>query len=509
MSIDIFSAAFADLMSPSVFIYLAIGVLLGTMIGALPGLSATMGVALITPITFWLDKADGFAMLMGLWNAAIFAGGITAILINTPGTPASLTQAWDGYPMYKRGQGGLALGINVIFSFIGGMISIILLILLAAPIANITIKFGPAEYCLVALFGMTMMVAVSNGKVLKGLLLGFLGLFLSTIGLDPITGLQRYTFGNTSLMAGIDFIPVMIGLFGLAEVLYQIYTFNKEQDNQEREARKVNLALGRILPTREQMKMWTPRCIITGLAATIIGAIPAAGGDISAIICWGNSKRFSKEGDQYGKGSAEGLAVSSTANNGVIGGAMCTMLTLGIPGDAVSAVLMGSLMMYGLTPGYAMFNEAAPFTAQIMILMVLANITFLILGLATAKVSAKFLNMSQPTVWAAVSILCVIGSFCINNRFLDVVIMFAMGILGFFLKVYDFPSGPLVLGLLLGGTVEKNLRTALVISNGDWSYFVTRPISLVLLLMIVATFLFPVIMGILKKKKAGPSKSNT
>ena len=501
MSMEVFASAFAQLMTPSVFIYLAIGVLLGTAIGALPGLSATMGVALITPITFWLDKVSGFAMLMGLWNAAIFAGGITAILINTPGTPASLTQAWDGYPMYKEGKGGLALGINVVFSFIGGMISIILLILLAAPIADITIKFGPAEYALVALFGMSMMVAVSNGKVLKGLLLGFLGLLLSTVGLDPVTGLARFTFGSIDMQAGISFIPVMIGISGLAEVFYQIYDYNKERAEQEREARKVNLQLGRVLPTAQQMKAWTPRCIITGLAATIIGAIPAAGGDISAIICWGNSKRMSKEGEKYGHGSAEGLAVSSAANNGVIGGAMCTMLTLGIPGDAVTAVLLGSLMMYGLTPGHAMFAEEAQFTAQIMILMVLSNLAFLVIGLATAKISAKFLNMSQPVVWASVSVLCIVGSYCINNSFTDVIIMFVMAILGFFIKIYDFPSGPLVLGLLLGGTVEKNLRTALVISQGDWSYFITRPIALILLCMIAATFLLPMIASAVKKRK--------
>lgn len=501
MTFEIFASAFAELLTPSVFFYLAVGVILGTLIGALPGLSATMGVALVTPITFWLDKVDGFAMLMGLWNAAIFAGGITAILINTPGTPASITQAWDGYPMYKEGKGGLALGINVVFSFIGGMISILLLILLASPIADITIKFGPAEYAMVALFGMTMMIAVSNGKVLKGLMLGFLGLLLSTVGLCPISGLQRFTFGRIDLQAGISFIPVMIGLLGLGEVFYQIYDYNEQKAGQEMEARKVSQALGRILPTAGEMKRWTPRCIISGIAATIIGAIPAAGGDISAIICWGNSKRFSKEGDKYGHGSAEGLAVSATANNGVIGGAMCTMLTLGIPGDAVTAVLLGSLMMYGMTPGHAMFSEQIGFTAQIMALMVLANLAFLVIGLATAKVSAKLLNMSQPTVWVAVGALCIIGSYCINNSYMDVIVMFVMGILGFFLKVYDFPSGPLVLGLLLGGTVEKNMRTALVISQGDWSYFITRPISLALLVLIAASFLFPVVQAVMKKKK--------
>lgn len=501
MTLQLLATAFVELLTPSVFLYLAIGVLLGTMIGALPGLSATMGVALITPITFWLDKADGFAMLMGLWNAAIFAGGITAILINTPGTPASITQAWDGYPMYQRGEGGLALGINVVFSFIGGIISVLLLILLADPIADITIKFGPAEYAMVALFGMTMMIAVSNGKVLKGLILGFLGLLLSTVGLCPISGLQRFTFGSIQLQSGINFIPVMIGMLGLGEVFYQIYEYNAENAKADMAARRISQSMGRILPSSSEMKKWTPRCIITGVAATLIGAIPAAGGDISAIICWGNSKRFSKEGDNYGHGSAEGLAVSAAANNGVIGGAMCTMLTLGIPGDAVTAVLLGSLMMYGMTPGYAMFNEQIGFTAQIMVLMIMANAAFLIIGLATAKVSAKLLNMSQPTVWAAVGVLCIVGSYCINNSYLDVVIMLIMGILGFFLKVYDFPSGPLVLGLLLGGTVEKNFRTALVISRGDLGYFAARPISLVLLILIVASFMFPAVQMFLKKRK--------
>lgn len=505
MTIEVWLSALASLMRPSIFLYLLAGVLLGTLIGALPGLSATMGIALITPITFWLDKADGFAMLMGLWNAAIFAGGITAILINTPGTPASLTQSWGGYPLYKQGKGGLALGVNVVFSFIGGMVSIILLILLAAPIANVTIKFGSAEYCMVALFGMSMMIAVSGGDVLKGLILGAFGLLLSTIGIDPIVGVQRFTFGVTALAAGIDFIPVMIGLFGMAEVLYQMFEYNKERDEQEREARKVNLDLGRILPSKEQMCSWTPRCLISAVVATIIGAIPAAGGDIASIICWGNSKRISKHGDEYGHGSLEGLAVSSSANNGVIGGAMTTMLTLGIPGDATTAVLLGSLMMYGLVPGYTMFTEAAEFTAQIMILMVLANIAFLILGLLTAKASAKFLNMRQPTVWATVSVLCIIGSFCINNRFLDVIIMFGMAIIGFFLKVYKFPDGPLVLGLLLGVTMEKNLRRALVISQGKWSYFVTQPISCVLLILVILTFCVPIAKEIMNKRKGESS----
>ncbi|MDD3212708.1 MAG: tripartite tricarboxylate transporter permease [Eubacteriales bacterium] len=501
MSLQLLGNAFVTLMQPSVLLYLMAGVLLGVIIGALPGLSATMGIALITPITFWLPKVDGFAMMMGLWNSAIFAGGITAILINTPGTPASITQSFDGYPLYKRGQGGLALGINTIFSFIGGMISIIMLILVAKPIADFTIKFGSAEYFMIALFGLSMMVAVSGGDILKGLILGMVGVLMSTIGIDPLNGTMRFTFGSTNLSAGIDFIPVMIGLFGTAEIFYQIYSRNRQQEADEQYQRKHNLALGRMLPTRKEMARLTPRSIIVSLVATIIGAIPAAGGDISAVICWGNSKKFSKEGDKYGDGSIEGLAVSSAANNGVIGGAMTTMLTLGLPGDSVTAILLGSLTMYGLQPGYAMFTTNADFTAQIMLLMILANLAFLIIGLVTAKATAKALNISQPTVWAAVCVLCIVGSYCINNRFSDVLVMLVMGVLGFLFRVYKFPTGPLVLGLLLGGTMEKNLRRTLAISRGDWSYFFTRPRSLVIFLLVVVTFALPYIMKAVKKHK--------
>lgn len=501
IGLDVWAAGLSELLQPSVILFLFLGVLIGTMIGALPGLSATMGIAIMTPITFWFDPTDGFAMLMGLWNAAIFAGGITAILINTPGTPASITQSFDGYALYKQGKGGLALGINVIFSFLGGIISCLALILLANPIAKFTVTFNSAEYFMLAGFGLSMMVAVSGGDVLKGLILGLAGIMLSTIGLDPILAVKRFTFNNINLLAGISFIPVMIGMFGIGEVMYQIFTRNREQEAKDIEARKVNLALGKVLPAKEEMKGLLPRGIISGIVATVIGAIPAAGGDISAIICWGNGKKFSKHPEEYGKGSIEGLAISSAANNGVIGGAMTTMMTLGIPGDAVTAILIGSLTMYGMQPGIKMFTENSKFTTQIMALMVMANIAFLILGLLTAKVSAKVLNVAQPTVWCAVTVLCVVGSYALNNNFFDVLVMFAAAVMGFLFKVFNFPTGPLVLGLLLGSMLESNFRRALVMSNGSYATFVTRPVSCVLLIFVVITFMWPVVKSFTSKKK--------
>lgn len=500
MSASLWLEGLQLVLQPSVLFFLALGVIIGAMIGALPGLSATMGVAIMTPITFWFAPVNGFAMLMGLWNSAIFAGGISAILINTPGTPASITQSFDGYSLYKQGKGGLALGINVIFSFMGGIVSTVCLILFATPIAKFTVTFGPSEYFMLALFGLSMMIAVSGGDVLKGLILGAMGILLSCIGLDPILSVKRFTFGNISLLAGISFIPVMVGMFGIGEVMYQIYTRRRKQEELEQEARKVNLQLGKVLPSAKEMAALTPRCLITSLAATIIGAIPAAGGDISAIICWGQSKKLSKHPEEYGKGSIEGLAVSSAANNGVIGGAMTTMMTLGIPGDAVTAILIGSLTMYGMQPGIKMFTENASFTVQIMLLMLLANVVFLIFGLATAKASAKVLNVSQPTVWVAVCVLCVVGAYALNNNFFDVIVMMIAAVLGFLFKVYDFPTGPFILGLLLGGMLESNLRRSLVMSHGSYSIFVTRPVSLVLLILVVVTFMWPIVKKFVLKK---------
>lgn len=501
MTMTVWMEAMQALLQPSVLFFLCAGVLIGTFIGALPGLSATMGIAIMTPITFWFSPTDGFAMLMGLWNAAIFAGGISAIIVNTPGTPASITQTFDGYALYKQGKGGLALGINVIFSAIGGLFSIFCLILFANPIAKFSVTFGPTEYCLLAMFGLSMMIAVSGSDIIKGLIVGVAGIMLSCIGLDPILSVKRFTMGQTSLLAGISFIPVMIGMFGIGEVLFQILERNRAQEQDEQEKRKANLQLGKILPSAKEMCQLTPRCIAAAAIATIIGAIPAAGGDIASIICWGNSKKTSKHPEEYGKGSLEGLAVSSTANNGVIGGAMITMMTLGIPGDAVTAILIGSLTMYGMQPGIKMFTENASFSAQIMILMVLANIIFLVFGLLTAKVSAKILNVSQPTVWAAVSVLCIVGSFALNNNFFDVIIMFIAAILGLLFKVYGFPNGPFILGLLLGGMLESNLRRALVMSHGSYSIFITRPVSLVLLILILITFCAPVFKAILTHVK--------
>ena len=489
------------ILNPEVLLFALIGVLIGLVIGALPGLSGTMAVAIFTPLTFWFPPAAGFAMLIGIWNSSVFSGGISAIIINTPGTPASIASCFDGYAMYKRGQGGLALGINVIFSVIGGLISTVLMMLLAFPIARFAVKFGPSDYFALALLGISMMVGVTTDSVLKGLISGFLGFCLSTIGMDPISGVKRFCFGNVNLMAGISFIPVMIGVFGVGEALYQIYTRNKEEEKEEEEEKSTNMALGRVLMTKKEFTSLLPINALMAIVATFIGAVPACGGDIASIICWGQAKRFSKHPEEYGKGSIEGFSVSCTANNGIIGGALTTMLCLGIPGDAVSAVLIGSLMMYGMQPGPKMFTEERSFVIKIMLMMVLCNLMILVIGLLTAKLSAKVLNVKKELVWVSVIILSIVGSYALNNSFFDVLVMLTVAILGFVCKTARISTGPLILGLLLGNMVEANLRRAMTLTHGDLSFLYKRPMTLFLLLFIVLTFAWPILVKQIKSKK--------
>lgn len=488
-------------LNPSVLLFLFLGVLGGVVVGTLPGLSATMAVAILTPITFWLDKNLGFAMLLGVYNSAIWSGGISAILINTPGTPASIAQTFDGYQMAKQGNAGLALGINTIYSVLGGLISTLVMVFLAFPLARFALKFEAAEYCAIGLFGLSLMISVSEGSNLKGMIVGTLGLLIATIGMDPIEGFMRFTFGVSEMVDGISFITIMIGVFGIGEILNQLW-------ENERDARTMldpgKVPIGRILPTWSEVKRTIPG---TGLAAIIspfIGVMPGTGGDLASLISWDQARRVSKKPEEFGKGSIEGIAATSLANNGVIGGAMTTMLTLGIPGDSVTAVLLGALMMYGLIPGPRLFQEQTSFIYTIIFLMIFANLLILAIGLSTAKASFKILKIPKEIIWVTVVVLCILGSYAINNSAFDVYVTIASGVVGFVFRRMKFPLGPLILGILMGKIIEPNLRRTLIISEGSWLVFLTRPISAIMIGISVLSFLWPLISGMLKRKKIDP-----
>ena len=489
-------AGLAAVLDLHVLGFLAVGVSLGAVFGSLPGLTATMGVAVLTPLTFWVSAEQGLAMLLGIYCGAIPAGGIPAILINVPGTPASIATSWDGYALTRKGQAGLALGVNALASAIGQLTSILFLAFLAFPIASFALQFGPAEYFGLALLGISLMAGVSGKYVLKGMLAGTLGLALALVGLDPMTAYPRYTFGMSEFLDGISFVPVMIGLFGLGEALVQV--------SERHESRKASSAMiGRIVPTTSEARTMIGSTFSGATVGTMVGAIPAAGGDIGSVIAWEQARRASKDKESFGKGSLRGLAASCSACNAAIGGAMTTMLTLGIPGDAVSAILIGALLIHGIQPGPLLFANQQSFVFSIVFLLIFASLLIMVVGMLGARPLARILNIPSPWLWAGIVLFGTVGSYALNNAVVDVWAMYAAGVAGFLFRKARIPLGPLVLGLILGPMMESNLRRALILSRGDWLDLLSRPILLAFLVATILSLLWPLIRA--RRAASGPN----
>jgi putative tricarboxylic transport membrane protein len=476
----------APLLSPDAWLYVLIGVGLGVLFGSLPGFTATMGLAVLTPFTFWVEPDQAMAMLLGLLVSAIFSGGVPAILLNTPGTPASIAMTWDGHPLARQGRAGLALGLNAIGAFLGIFLSLVVLLLAALPLSRLALRFGPAEYFAVAVFGLSTIVGVSGGSMLKGLATGLIGLMLAVIGLDAITGYPRFTFGQPELLDGVSFIPVMVGLFGIAEVFTQMGAPPRQQLDGHTQT-------SNMLPTREEARTLWAHGLRGSLMGIWIGIMPAAGADVGAILAWDQSRRFSKTPEKFGKGSLEGLIAATTGANAGIGGSLVTTLALGIPGDSAAAVLIGALLMHGLQPGPLLFRNRPDLVATIVALVFMASLVTLVWGLIGAKVLAKILKIRDQYLWGTVLAVALGGSYALNQSTGDVWTALTAGVLGFLLRQQGFPMGPLVLALILGPMAESNLRRALALSEGSLATFVTRPISLLFLVLAALTLLWPLI----------------
>ncbi len=488
-------AGLSAILDWQVLSFLCIGVSMGAVFGSLPGLTATMGVAVLTPLTFWVSAEQGLAMLLGIYCGAIPAGGIPAILINVPGTPASIATTWDGYPLARKGRAGLALGINALASVAGQLTSIAFMAFLAFPIASLALRFGPAEYFGLALLGISLMAGVSGRYVLKGMLGGTLGLALALVGLDPMTAYPRYTFGMSEFLDGISFVPVMIGLFGLGEVLTQI------AERHETPGKSVT-AIGRILPRPGEVRGMIGATLGGASVGTIVGAIPAAGGDIGSVVAWEQARRTSRHKEEFGKGSLSGLAASCSACNAAIGGAMTTMLTLGIPGDAVSAILIGALLIHGIQPGPLLFANQQPFVFSIIFLLILASLLIAVIGLLAAKPLARILTIPSPWLWTGVVLFGTVGSYALNNAVVDIWVMYAAGVAGFLFRKGQIPLGPLVLGLILGPMMESSLRRALILTRGDWMALLSKPSLLAFIVAALLSLLWP----LLRARRANPSR---
>jgi putative tricarboxylic transport membrane protein len=457
---------------PSVMLCLSIGVAVGMLVGMFPGITATMAVALASGFTMTLEPVQGLAVLLTIYVAANFGDRIPSILVNTPGTPASIATTFDGYPMAKNGQAGLALIVSALVSAVGIVASMMLFAGAAVPLAQLALRFGPSEMFAVVVLAMTIMISISSKSLTKGLLAGIIGLFIATIGRDPITGDARFTFGIRELNGGLDFIAVIIGLFGIAELLDQLLT------HREHEVRPIS-ALGRWWPSKAEYRQIAKPTMISGLVGLVVGIVPGAGGDIAGLLGWDRAKAASKTKESYGKGNIEGVAAPDTASSATLGGSLTTTMALGIPGDSVMAVMIGSMIVWGIQPGPSLFVNQPALVATITAIMVLATLITLAINLVRMPMMVKLLDMPKHYIWATVLVFCIVGTYATTNNLFTVWVMLIFGVIGLILKRCGIPAGPIVLGLILGPLAESNLRRSLLIDGPTG--LIDKPISATLI----------------------------
>lgn len=470
-----------------------VGVLVGIVIGALPGLTPTMGIALMLPFTFSLEPLPSFALLLGIYVGGTYGGSIAAILIRTPGTPQAVATVLDGYPLARSGKASEALSTAVIASAFGGVFSNIILILLAGQIARVALAFGPAEYFAIGVFGLSMVASFCAKGIEKGVFACGVGLLLSTIGIDEIGGMSRFAY-TKNMIGGIQTVSALIGLFALTEVI------SKAVDSVHHESIEETEVSNKIVPIKEVVHN-IPNMIRSALLGTFIGIVPATGGGIAAFLAYNEARRASKHPEKFGQGSYEGIFAAETANNGVTGGALVPLLTLGVPGDTITAVLMGALTIQGLAPGPLLFQNNPTVVNGIYLLLLISNIFMLVLGLLGTRVFMHIIKIPNDVLLPCVMLLCFIGSFASGNKIFDIRTALVMGIVGFLFSLGDIPTAPALLGIILGGTIESNMRRALVISDGSWSIFLQKPISLVFLILSVLSILFVALRDVLPSKK--------
>ena len=481
---DLLISSYSAVFSPGIIMMICIGTAAGITMGALPGLTATMGVALLVPLTFGRPPLESISMLIGIYCGAMYGGSISAILIRTPGTPAAAATLLEGYPMAQRGEAGRAMSMALFASFFGGVVGAVIMTFASPLISGVALEFGPVEYFGLAIFGLSVIVSISGRSLIKGAMSAFFGLLIATIGFDPISGFPRFTFGMMEMMEGPPFIPTLIGLFAVSEVFNEVQKTGQIQ--------KVKANIDRYLPTMADIKKSFKTLCRSSVIGTGIGAIPGAGGDIAAFVAYSEAKRTSANPEKFGTGEIEGLAASESANNACSGGAMIPLLSLGVPGDAVTAVLLGAFVVQGLQPGPMLYKEHMDFVYQIFASMMLAQIAMQFIGMAGIRVFAKVILVDRAILTPSIFVLSMVGAFAMRSNIFDVYTTLAFGMLGYVMQRYDYPLSPILLALILGPMAESNLRRAMVISNGDPSILFSRPIAVALMLLAVAALVLSI-----------------
>jgi putative tricarboxylic transport membrane protein len=491
--LDSLVQGFGVIFDPMTFLYIALGTIGGVIVGAMPGMSASMAVVLGMTFSYALDPLPALAFLVAVYCSAITGGGITAILFSIPGTPSSATTTFDGYPMAMRGEAGKALGISLITSAIGGMFSAFCMFLLTPQLAAAALEFGPSELFAVSFLGLSILTCLDSGNVVKTVISGLMGLWLACIGLDPILGHMRFTFGITKLVAGIELIPVMIGLFAATEVLKQL-----------RKRDELDLGKNASVSTKlTGLGLWGMKWTILRSAAigTVVGILPGAGATIASFLSYAMEVKSSKTPENYGKGEPRGIAASETANNAATGGAMVPLLSLGIPGGNAAAVMATALAVKGVSMGPLLLTTQPVYMYATFASMVLTNITMVAVSVVIAKAFAKVLSVPYCYLGTLILLLSALGSFSGTKSTGDIILMAIAGILGLGFGKMGFNSAALVLGLVLGQMCEKNLRNAITLAKGDLvEVFIGKPITLVLIIACVVMLVYPLVKPTIMKK---------
>lgn len=476
---------FATALTPINLVYCFIGALMGTVVGVLPGIGPISGVAMLIPVTFGMNPTTAMIMMAGVYYGAMYGGSTTSILINTPGENSSVVTCLDGYQMARQGRAGAALAVAAIGSFVAGTVSILFLMLLAPALADVAIEFGPPEYFALMVLGLTAVASLGEGNMLKALVSLVIGLMVSTVGIDLQTGTSRFTFGSPEFLDGVDFLIPAIGLFALAEVF-------DASTRAGGEGERVALR-GRIWLTRQEFRQAMPPILRGSVLGFFLGVLPGAGATISSFMSYMTEKRLSKHPERFGKGAIEGVAGPESANNAAAGGAMVPLLTLGLPGSGTTAVMLGALMMFGLKPGPLLIQENPNLFWGLIASMYIGNAMLLVLNLPMVGLFARMLDLPKNMLMPMVLAFSFLGVWANGTSTYDVVLLALFGVLGYFMRLLDFPAAPLLLAVVLGDLMEQAMRQSLTLSDGNPVIFLTSPISLALLILAASSILYPIL----------------
>ncbi|MEC1719887.1 tripartite tricarboxylate transporter permease [Schinkia azotoformans] len=470
------------------------GVLIGTAVGVLPGIGPMSGVALLIPVTATITSGldpesaatSSIILLAGVYYGAMYGGSTTSILLNTPGESSSVVTTLDGYQMAKNGRAGAALAIAAIGSFVAGIVALVGLVILAEPLSNVALSFGPAEYFSLMILGLCAVSGLAGKSMTKALIMTIVGLLLATIGMDNVSGVARFTYNIPVLYSGLEFLTVAVGLFALGEVFKTI--LHKEDDDGE------IAKVGRVFPTKKDLKDSTAPILRGSLLGFFIGVLPGAGATLASFFSYITEKKVSKNRENFGKGAIEGVAAPESANNAASGGAMIPLLTLGIPGSGTTAILMGALIMYNIQPGPLLFTDHPNVAWGLIASMFIGNLMLLALNMPLVKVFAKIIETPKKYLLPFIIAISIFGVYAVQFTTFDLLLLLGCGVAGYYLTKNDFPVAPLVLGLVLGPMIENNMRRALTISNGDFMIFLQKPLSLSFLIIAVLWMVIPMIL---------------